>query len=231
MPPEFHLAVIMDGNGRWAVRQGLPRSLGHSRGVQTLNRLVKQCSDKGVSYLSVFAFSTENWKRSPAEVLALMKLIQMALNRYLNQLIKNEIQLCFLGDKTKLPPSLKKLCEEARARTRACKGMKLIVMLNYGGRWEIIQAFKNMVQKGKTLVSDVTEQTLTGHLPSQGVPPPNMIVRTGGVSRLSNFYLWQAAYSEFYVTEVLWPDFNDKELDKALQYYMRTERKFGQVPP
>lgn len=220
----------MDGNGRWAVRHGWPRSLGHSRGVQTLNRLVKQCSDKGVSYLSVFAFSTENWKRSSTEVSALMKLIQMALNQYLNRLIKNDIQLCFLGDRAKLPPALRKLCEEAEVRTRACKGMKFIVMLNYGGRWEIIQAFKNLVQKGKTDLSDVTEQTLTRHLPSAGVPPPNMIVRTGGVSRLSNFYLWQAAYSEFYVTDVLWPDFDERELDKALQFYMKTERKFGQVP-
>ncbi len=160
-----------------------------------------------------------------------MKLLKRFLNRYLDQLIKNRIQLCFLGNRTDLPEDVRTLCEEVEGRTKLCPGMKLIVALNYGGRWEMVEAFKKMARKvetGQLKACDITEENTQDHLPSRGVLPfPHLIVRTGGVSRLSNFYLWQAAYSELYVTDVLWPDFNEVELNRALQFYAQTDRRFG----
>ena len=230
LPKGFHLAVIMDGNGRWALKRHRPRYFGHFRGVRALNQMIQQCSDRGVSYLSVFAFSTENWKRPRGEVSLLMRIFSRAVRRYLDQLKKNQIRLSFVGDKKGLPESVRSLCNRVESQTQTYKGMRLIVALNYGGRWEILEAFKKMAQKIKTgqiKTCELTEEEVKAHLPSKELPFPHLIVRTGGVSRLSNFYLWQAAYSELYVTDVLWPDFNEAELEKAFAFYKKTERRFG----
>ena len=233
-PPDFqHLAIIMDGNGRWAKKTGRPRYFGHFRGVQALKRIVQKCSDIGIPYLTVFAFSTENWRRSEKEITVIMKLIRRSLVRYQDLLNREQVRIHVLGDRKALPKPLQELLEKAIDDTKKNKGLNLIIAINYGGRREFVQAFQDMAQKmqeGTLKISDVTEDCISKHLPSSVFPPPNLIIRTGGVSRLSNFYLWGSAYSEFYVSPVLWPDFNEEELYQAFKFYKQTQRRFGAVP-
>ena len=232
-PPGFkHLAVIMDGNGRWAAHRRRPRAFGHLRGVQTLKDIVKTCSKIKIPYLTVFVFSTENWKRSSLEVSLLMKIIQRSLKSYQNMMKQNQIRLHVLGGLKAMNPAIQKLCADVMEETKNGQGLQLIMALNYGGRNEIVQAARKageLIQAGRLQPKDITEKTLGGFLSSSVFPPPDLIIRTGNVSRLSNFYLWNAAYSEFYVSSVMWPDFTVEHLIKALDFYAGTQRRFGAV--
>ncbi|MDE0119524.1 MAG: polyprenyl diphosphate synthase [Bdellovibrionales bacterium] len=228
--PLQHLAVIMDGNGRWAEKKGWPRYFGHFRGVKSLRQMVKSCSRWGIPYLTVFAFSTENWKRSSIEVSVIMKLMSRSLTRYQQELDRNQIRLHVLGNLEELAPSVRNIFNEMVERTKNNTGLKLIVAVNYGGRQEIIQAVRAIsraVKEGQMEIDNITEDHFYSYMSSSVFPPPDLIIRTGAVSRLSNFYLWTAAYSEIYVSDVLWPDFNEAELKKALHFYTQTSRRFG----
>ena len=234
LPNKFkHLAIIMDGNGRWAEQRGWPRYFGHFRGVKTLYRIIQTCSDMSVPYLTVFAFSTENWKRPSLEVSVLMKLMRRALLRYKNTLQKNKIRLHILGDIYPLDPKIQALFKETIESTKKNTGMQLIVAINYGGRSEIVKAFKQVakqIQSGELHPIDLNEETLSKFLDSSAFPPPDLIIRTGAVSRLSNFYLWSAAYAELYTSSLFWPDFDESELQKAFTFYTTTQRRFGTIP-
>ena len=228
-----HLAVIMDGNGRWARKKGWPRYFGHFQGVKSLRQIVKSCSRWKIPYLTVFAFSTENWKRSSVEVSVIMKLMRRALSRYKEELDRNQIRLHVLGDLEELSHPVRALFNDMVERTKNNQGLQLILAVNYGGRREIIQAVRAVsgeVRSGRMNVEDINEKIFSDYLGSSVFPPPDMIIRTGAVSRLSNFYLWSAAYSEIYISSVLWPDFNEVELMKALEFYTRTQRRFGATP-
>ncbi len=228
-----HLAVIMDGNGRWATQKGQPRFFGHFQGVRALYRMIKNCSDLGIPYLTVFAFSTENWKRPAKEVSLIMKLMGRALTHYKKDFQKYQVRLHVLGDLAKLNNPTSKLFQKMMEDTQNHQGLNLIVAVNYGGRSEIVQAVRSLAQKIKTgdiKPEDINEENFATHLPSSLFPPPDMIIRTGGVSRLSNFYLWGSAYSEIYISQTLWPDFDEKELTRALEHYEQTPRRFGALP-
>ena len=233
-PKDFqHLAVIMDGNGRWAEKRGWPRYFGHFRGVKSLRQMVKSCSRAGIPYLTVFAFSTENWKRSSIEVSVIMKLMERALSRYREELNKNQIRIHVLGDLKDLNTSVQKIFNKMTEQTKDHKGLQLIVAVNYGGRREIIQGVQRIcekIRKGDFTRDDINEDNFSSCLSSSAFPPPDMIIRTGAVSRLSNFYLWGAAYSEIYISSVLWPDFDEVELTKAFEFYNQTQRRFGATP-
>ena len=230
-PKDFrHLAVIMDGNGRWAKKRDWPRYFGHFRGVKSLRQMVKNCSRFGIPYLTVFAFSTENWKRSSIEVSVIMKLISRALTRYKEELDRDQIRLHVLGDLEELSRPVRELFYDMVEKTKNNQGLQLIVAVNYGGRREIIRAVRTVseeVKTGRLKVEEIEEGNFSHYLASSLFPPPDMIIRTGAVSRLSNFYLWSAAYSEIYVSPVLWPDFDEAELVRALEFYRRTQRRFG----
>ena len=233
-PKDFrHLAVIMDGNGRWAKRKGWPRYFGHFRGVKTFREMVKTCVRFDIPYLTVFAFSTENWKRSSIEISVIMKLMSRALTRYKEELERDQIRLHVLGDLEQLSQPVQMLFNEMVERTKNNTGLQLIVAVNYGGKREIIQAVKAVsakVKTGQMKIEEINENSFSDCLSSSVFPPPDMIIRTGTVSRLSNFYLWSAAYSEIYVSSVLWPDFDEEELVRALEFYTQTQRRFGAVP-
>ena len=228
-----HLAVIMDGNGRWAEKKGWPRYFGHFRGVKSLRQVVKSCSRFGIPYLTVFAFSTENWKRSSIEVSVIMKLMSRSLTRYKQELDRNQIRLHVLGDLDELGSPVRSIFNEMVEKTKNNKGLQLIVAVNYGGRREIIQAVRAVskaVKEGQLEIENINEDSFYPYIGSSVFPPPDLIIRTGAVSRLSNFYLWTAAYSEIYVSSVLWPEFTEEELIKALEFYTQTQRRFGAAP-
>ena len=230
-PKDFqHLAIIMDGNGRWAKKKGWPRYFGHFRGVKALREIIKSCTRIKIPYLTVFAFSTENWKRSSIEISVIMKLMRRSLTRYKEELNRNQIRLHVLGNLEEISPSLRKIFKEMVEQTKSNSGLNLIIAVNYGGKREIIEAVKTLsekIKKEKVKTEDINEKLFSQYLSSSVFPPPDMIIRTGAVSRISNFYLWSAAYSEIYVSPLLWPDFNEKELIKALKLYSQTERRFG----
>ena len=233
LPKDFqHLAIIMDGNGRWAEQKGWPRYFGHFRGVKALRHTVKTCSRLGVPYLTVFAFSTENWKRPSKEVSVIMKLMSRALSRYEQELKKNQIRLHVLGNLEELAEPVRKLFYNMIEKTKNHKGLNLIVAVNYGGRREIVQAVREIskqVREGSLKTEDINEHNFSAFISSSVFPPPNLIIRTGAVSRLSNFYLWNSAYSEIYVSPCLWPNFDEKELIKALEFYATISRRFGNI--
>lgn len=223
-----HIAIIMDGNGRWAKKRGMPRTFGHSAGAENFRTIGNYCKEIGVRYLTVYAFSTENWKRPREEVSAIMALLEKYLNEVIRDARKNGIRLKFFGDLTPVSPELRALCrraEEATAEFEACQSN---ICLNYGGRDEIVHAVRACAAEGIDL-SAVTEEDITGHLYSAGVPDPDLIIRPSGEIRISNFLLWQGAYSEFYFTDVLWPDFSKEELLKAIAAYQKRSRRFGGV--
>ena len=231
LPSGFrHLAVIMDGNGRWAEQRGWPRHFGHIRGVRSLHNMIDICSRLKMPYLSVFAFSTENWKRSSEEVSVIMKLIKRSLNRYKDSLHNRNIRLFVLGSLKELNDDVQSLFHEVMEYTKNNTGLQLIVAVNYGGRREIVEAVRVLtqkLQKDSLSVEEINEDSLSKCLDSSRFPSPDLIIRTGNVSRLSNFYLWHSAYSELYVSPLLWPEFNNKELIKALTFYAKTQRRFG----
>ncbi len=229
-PPE-HIAIIMDGNGRWAKKRGLPRTAGHKAGAEAFRRIANYCRSIGVKYLTVYAFSTENWKRSAEEISGIMLLLRRYLEEALKDMEKNRVRFCFFGDLNRLTPDLRKLCLDAQSRS-ADYDVQVNFCLNYGGRDEIIRAAKRWaldVSAGKVNADQLSEAVFENYLDSAGVPDPELIIRPSGEQRTSNFLLWQSAYSEYVFMNVLWPDFGPEDLDKAIEEYHRRNRRFGGV--
>ena len=218
----------MDGNGRWAKKRGLPRIAGHKVGADSLKEAVKTCAEAGVKYLTVYAFSTENWKRPEEEVGFLMSLFSQTLDREVAELEKNNVRLRFLGRLQDFSPELQKKMREAMERLAKNTGLNLNVMVSYGGRAEIVDAVRRMT-KDKLVNEQINEEAISSYLYTAGIPDPDLLVRTASEMRVSNFLLWQIAYAEIYVTEVLWPDFRKKELQAAIEDYSRRERRFGKT--
>jgi undecaprenyl diphosphate synthase len=239
LPPDLrpdrlprHVAVIMDGNGRWAKRRGLPRIMGHRRGVDVLKDLLRCCRDWGVEALTAYAFSTENWGRPTEEVDFLMLLFERVLRRELKEMMEEDVQIRFVGNLNVLPTSLQNEINKAVEATRHNTGIKFTVATNYGGRQEIIQACQAIaaqVQAGTLQPDEITEAVFENHLYTQGICDPDLLIRSSGEMRISNFLLWQLAYSEIYVTETLWPDFDRTEFHQALSAYQSRERRFGKT--
>ena len=231
-PVPRHIAIIMDGNGRWAKKRGLPRTAGHAAGAETFRKIANYCRSIGVEYLTVYAFSTENWKRSEEEVSAIMKLLGNYLKEALRDMEKNHVRFRFFGDLTRLSPSLQQLCIEAESKSAVFGDVQVNFCLNYGGRDEIVkatQAFAYDVIAGKYAPEDLTETLLSSYLYSKDVPDPELIIRPSGEMRTSNFLLWQSAYSEYVFMDVLWPDFGPEDLEKAIAEYNGRNRRFGGV--
>ena len=231
LPAPRHIAIIMDGNGRWAKKRGLPRTAGHAAGAEAFRRTANYCRTLGVEYLTVYAFSTENWKRSEEEVSGIMKLLGRYLEEALQDMEKNRVRFRFFGDLTRLSPQLQKLCNDAQSRS-AEYDVQVNFCLNYGGRDEIVkaaQAFAADVAAGKREVEELTEDLLSSYMYSKDVPDPELIIRPSGELRTSNFLLWQSAYSEYVFMNVLWPDFQPEDLDAAIAEYHRRNRRFGGV--
>ncbi len=227
--PPRHIAIIMDGNGRWAKKRGLPRTAGHAAGAETFRRIANYCRTLGVEYLTVYAFSTENWKRSADEISGIMRLLRRYLEEALADMEKNRVRFKFFGDLSKLSPELQTLCRNAENRS-ADYDVQVNFCLNYGGRDEIVHAVRGFmadVAAGKAGEEDLSEQVLSNYLYSAGVPDPELIIRPSGEQRISNFLLWQSAYSEFVFLDVLWPDFAPEDLDRAIEEYHRRNRRFG----
>ena len=229
--PPRHIAIIMDGNGRWAKQRGLPRTAGHAAGAEAFRRIANYCRTLGVEYLTVYAFSTENWKRSAEEVAGIMKLLRRYLEEALRDMEKNRVRFCFFGDLTKLSPELQALCDRAQKQSEDYD-VQVNFCLNYGGRDEIVQAARRFAQDvadGIHQPGELTEELLSTYLYSAGVPDPELIIRPSGEKRTSNFLLWQSAYSEYVFMNVLWPDFSPEDLDAAIEEYHRRNRRFGGV--
>lgn len=223
-PLPRHVAVIMDGNGRWAKERRLPRLAGHNAGAQAVQRTLEAAQRTGIKYLTLYAFSTENWVRPQDEIDGLLKLLEQTLDRYTKEAAKHGVRLLVSGEKDRLPPAIVEKIEHAVASTAANTGLTLNLALNYGARQEIVHATNALIQEGKT---HITMQDIQAHLYQPSLPDPELIIRTSGEERLSNFLLWQAAYSEFYFTPVLWPDFDGTEFEKALAAYRTRVRRFG----
>lgn len=219
-----HVAIIMDGNGRWAKKRGLPRLLGHRAGVKTLEKMVYAAKDRGIKHLSVYAFSSENWKRPALEVKGLMKLFNYYAKKKLEELKKEDIRVRFAGNRSKLPEEVQKSMELAEKETLKCKTLDLVACFNYGGREELVKAINKIVASGE---KTITEDTVRKNLYLPDLPDPDLIIRTSGELRLSNFWLWQSSYSEFYFTDMFWPDFDERALDDALMNYSERDRKYG----
>ena len=228
-PPQ-HIAIIMDGNGRWAKQRGLPRTAGHAAGTASFRRIANYCRTLGVKDLTVYAFSTENWKRSEEEIAGIMRLLGKYLQEALRDMEKNHVCFRFFGDLSRLSPELQQLCREAEERSGAYHEVQVNFCLNYGGRDEIVRAARNFAQdvaEGRRKPEDLTEEILSGYLYSADVPDPELIIRPSGEKRTSNFLLWQSAYSEYVFMNVLWPDFGPGDLDTAIEEYHRRNRRFG----
>lgn len=227
-----HIAIVMDGNGRWAKRKHLPRMMGHYEGLKAVKRTVTACAQLGVEVLTLFAFSSENWRRPVPEVKGLMTLFLTALQNEVEELHKNNIQLRFMGDNNHFPPDLLQSIEKAQQYTAANTGLKLIIAADYGGRWDITQAAHQIaaqVAQGSLTPEAVTPELFASFLSMADLPEPDLFIRTSGESRISNFMLWQLAYTELYFTDVLWPDFGDEQLKAALTFYATRQRRFGQT--
>ena len=229
LPVPEHIAIIMDGNGRWAKKKGLPRTAGHAAGAEAFRRIANYCRTLGVKYLTVYAFSTENWKRSEEEINGIMRLLGAYLKEALRDMEKNRVRFCFFGDLSRLSPQLRKLCEDAQNRSKDFD-VQVNFCLNYGGRDELVRAakaFAEDVRTGKRDPEELTEELLSAYLYSDGVPDPELIIRPSGELRTSNFLLWQSAYSEYVFMNVLLPDFGPEDLDQAIAEYHRRNRRFG----
>ena len=227
-----HVCVIMDGNGRWAKKRLLPRVMGHKRGLTALENLAARCAELGVEYLTVFAFSTENWRRPEDEVSFLMKLFLQALGGKVAKMHQNNLRLKVIGNRSRFPAAIVEGIEAAERLTANNTGLTLTVAADYGGRWDILQAANRLIAEGK---SEITEDDLSQRLSLAEAPEPDLFIRTGGETRISNFMLWQMAYAEFYFTDALWPDFDAAEFDRAISSFRVRERRFGrtseQLPP
>ena len=227
-----HVAIIMDGNGRWATARHLPRVAGHSRGVDAVRAAIEQAGRRGVEYLTLFAFSSENWKRPQDEVSTLMRLFVSALQKEVGKLGENGVRLRVVGDLTAFEPQLQSLIRDAERQTRHNTRLQLAVCASYGGRWDIVQSVRALLAAApdpQALARTLTEQQLAAQLSLSFAPDPDLLIRTGGEQRISNFLLWQCAYSELYFTHTLWPDFDAAAFDAALAWFATRERRFGQT--
>jgi len=227
-----HIAIIMDGNGRWAKKRGLPRVAGHKRGVDTVKDIVEACAEIGVKYLTLYTFSTENWKRPKDEVSTLMRLLLNSLKVRVDELCENDIKLTTIGDTDALPYEVQKQLKADIERTKNNKKMVLNLALSYSGRWEILEAVKKIsraVEKGDIKADEINEQLFSKFLTTKDLPDPDLVIRTSGEFRVSNFLLWQIAYSEFVITEIYWPDFNRHHLYESIRAFQKRERRFGKV--
>lgn len=220
----------MDGNGRWATAKGKPRSYGHQAGVETVTRIATDCAQIGVKYLTLYAFSTENWNRPIDEVSALMGLVLTALEEEI--FMRNDIRFRVIGDRSRLPKDVNKKLADVEERTAANKTMTLIAALSYSSKWEITDAVKQIAQKvnaGELAAEDISDRTIDEHLQTAGIPDPDLLIRTGGEQRISNYLLWQIAYSELYFTNIYWPDFNEEHLHLAIEDYQKRQRRYGKT--
>ncbi|HOC37722.1 MAG TPA: isoprenyl transferase [Thermodesulfobacteriota bacterium] len=227
-----HIAIIMDGNGRWASRRNLKRILGHERGIATARKIVEFCRTVGIPVVTLYAFSVENWKRPKSEIQTLLNLLEHYLRTESDDLLKHNIRLVVIGNMSDLPPSVAHELNDAIEKSRACDGMILNLALSYGGRGEIVQAVRSIVadvSEGRLRLENVNETTFSQYLYTRGLPDPDLLIRTSGEMRLSNFLLWQMAYTEIYVTDTLWPDFSPEEMTRILLNYQTRERRFGQT--
>ena len=230
--PPRHVAIIMDGNGRWATARHLPRVAGHSRGVDAVRAIVEHSGRRGIEYLTLFAFSSENWKRPQDEVSTLMRLFVAALQKEVGKLGANGVRLRVVGDLRSFDHELRSLIHESESATAGNSRLHLTICASYGGRWDIVQSVRSLIAAAPdpaALADDLTEKQLAGHLGLSFAPDPDLLIRTGGEQRISNFLLWQCAYSELYFTHTLWPDFDAAALDAALAWYGTRERRFGQT--
>lgn len=229
--PPRHVAIIMDGNGRWAKARGMDRSLGHAEGVNTVRRITEAASQMGIDYLTLYTFSTENWNRPKAEVDALMHLIVIAIERETPDLIRNNVRLTMIGDTSRLPDEARERLERCIGQTSHCTGLTLVLALSYSARWELLRAarlFAEDVAAGRALPADMdSDEALGRYLSTAGMPDPDLLIRTGGDHRISNFLLWQIAYSEIYVTDTYWPDFSADDFRRAIDDFSSRERRFG----
>lgn len=227
-----HIAVIMDGNGRWAKKKGAARIFGHRNAIQAVTEVTEACGELGVKYLTLYAFSTENWGRPKEEVDALMELLVNTLKEDLAALMENQVRLTMIGDLAHLPESCQRNLRDAIEATRNNTGLRVILALNYSGRWELTKATRAIaeeVKSGRLSPEAIDEQTLSAHLETAGIPDPELLIRTSGELRVSNFLLWQIAYTELYITKTLWPDFRKEDLYEAIYSYQHRERRFGKV--
>ncbi|WP_374298411.1 isoprenyl transferase [Ferrovibrio sp.] len=229
-PLPRHVAIIMDGNGRWAKARGLPRNLGHRQGVDAVREVVRSCRKLGIEYLTLYAFSSENWKRPESEVAGLMELLRLYIRRELEDLRRNGVCIRVIGDRTRLAPDIVSLIEDAEAKTRDNRILTLVIALSYGGQDEIVMACRRIAEQvaaGKLAPEQITADILAGNLQTVGIPDPDLVIRTSGEQRLSNFLLWQTAYSELVFVDKLWPDFAAEDLAAAVGEFQRRERRYG----
>lgn len=227
-----HIAIIMDGNGRWAKRHGLPRIAGHRRGVEAVREIVRCCGERRIPYLTLFAFSSENWRRPATEVRLLIDLFRTTLQSELRKLDDNGVRLRVIGDLSRFPAATRKLVQHAEIRTSANEELRLTIAFNYGGRWDITEACRRIAERvaaGELRPDEVTADLLDTLISTHGVPDPDLFIRTGGEKRVSNFLLWQLAYSEFHFTDTLWPDFDEQALVSAIEDFAGRQRRFGQT--
>jgi undecaprenyl diphosphate synthase len=227
-PVPRHVAIVMDGNGRWAKKRFMPRFFGHKQGVDSLVRCVQACSDRGIEYLTVFAFSSENWKRPEEEISGLLGLVLVAVSKYLRKLAEKGVRIRIVGDRSAVNDKVRAAWDEAESSTAHNTRITLSVAFNYGGRWDIVQACRQVITQGVP-ADQIDEQRLSSWMALAYAPDPDLFIRTGGEVRISNFLLWQVAYAELYFTECLWPDFDEAALDAALAAYAGRERRFGDV--
>lgn len=227
-----HVAIIMDGNGRWAKAQGKDRSFGHQEGVVSVRKVVEAATTLGLKYLTMYTFSTENWNRPEPEVQALMSLLVAAIHRETPDLMKNNVRLMAIGNLDRLPAEAHATLSECISRTSANTGTTLVLALSYSSRWELVEAARQLAREAlenKINPDDITEAMISEHLTTRGIPDPDLLIRTGGEQRISNFLLWQVSYAEFFFTDVYWPDFREEELYGAILYYQQRERRFGKT--
>ena len=222
-----HIAIIMDGNGRWAKKRGLPRTAGHAAGAEVFRKIATYCKDIGIQYFTVYAFSTENWKRPQDEVDAIMKLLEKFLAEALSDMEKNRVKVKFLGDLSALSEPLQKLIAETEKVSERYEGVQVNLCVNYGGRDELVRGVNAWIKEHPG--EEVSEELLGNYLYTKGIPDPDLIIRPSGEYRISNFLMWQSAYSEFYFTDVLWPDFTTEDMDKAIIAYQGRDRRFGGI--
>ncbi len=227
-----HVAVILDGNGRWAKEKGMPRTFGHAQGAKVVEDMLEIVDHKGIEYFTVYAFSTENWARPADEVAVLMKLLRKHMIGCIKRAAKNNMRVQVIGDKTKLADDIRKSIAEVEEATKNNTGLHFQVAINYGSRDEMVRGTRELARKvasGELNPDDITDKTFESFLDTAGMPDPDLLIRTSGEQRLSNFLLWQLAYSEFYFTDVAWPDFNEEELDKAILAYNKRDRRYGGI--
>lgn len=225
-----HIAIIMDGNGRWAEKRSLPRKAGHKAGAQALERVIDESQRLGLEHLTVYAFSTENWKRSEEEVTAIMDLLRQYLKNSFQRFLKDDVKMQVIGDVSRLDEDIQEQIQVIEEKSKEKDGLTVHIALNYGARDELrrgVQKIAKKVARGQLLPQDITEETIEASLDTAGVPDPELVIRTSGEERISNFLLWQIAYSELYFTDVLWPDFGKNDLKEAIYYYQNRERRFG----